>query len=124
MKAPRRYTHLWFLLPNLLGFATFTLFPVVLCFLMVFTNWSLKPAQPLEFIGLRNFVDLLGLRALGAPKPLLLWTYVLGALGLVAGMVGLLWSSMANWKGRKIGGLLLGILGLTAVALPPLGHGG
>jgi multiple sugar transport system permease protein len=123
MKAKRPLTHLWFLLPNLLGFATFTLFPVVLCFFMVFTNWSLKPALPLEFIGLRNFVDLLGLRALGAAKPALLYGYLLAAACLLGGAVGLLWSAMAGWKGTKIGGVLLGFLGLGAVVLPLLGHG-
>lgn len=47
-----------FLLPNLAGFAVFTLVPVALSFGMAFTNWSLKPAVTLELTGLRNLGDL------------------------------------------------------------------
>src|SRR5438445_596077 len=54
---------LGFLLPNLLGFLAFTLFPVLFSLWMAFTNWSLKPAVRFEFVGFRNFIDLLGLRA-------------------------------------------------------------
>jgi multiple sugar transport system permease protein len=49
---------LLFLLPNLLGFLTFTLVPVVLTFAGSFTNWSLRPALALEFIGLENYTRL------------------------------------------------------------------
>ena len=45
-----------FLLPNLLGFLTFTLFPIVVAVAITFTEWNLA-SQPV-FIGLRNFVTL------------------------------------------------------------------
>ena len=61
-----------FLLPNIVGFLIFTLFPVILSFVMAFTNWSLKPGQPLQWVGLRNFGDLLGMNPLqeGASTPM------------------------------------------------------
>jgi multiple sugar transport system permease protein len=52
-------TAILFLLPNLLGFLTFTFFPVILSFFGSFTTWSLRPSVPLEFIGLDNFIDML-----------------------------------------------------------------
>ena len=48
-----------FLAPNLIGFLAFTGGPVVLSLFMSFTNWNLKPAVELEWVGLRNYVDLL-----------------------------------------------------------------
>ncbi len=45
-----------FLLPNLLGFLTFTFLPVVAALLISFTNWDLL--RPPEWIGLRNYVRL------------------------------------------------------------------
>jgi len=48
-----------FLAPNLIGFLCFTAGPVLLSLYMSFTNWNLKPAVKLEWIGLRNYVDLL-----------------------------------------------------------------
>jgi len=124
MKPRKKFTHLWFLLPNLIGFGTFTLFPVLLCFLMVFSNWSLKPAVKLEFVGLRNFSDVLGLRALAQPLPALLWGYLGCAAAALLGALGLLWGSMRNWQGIKWGGALLGALGLACLLLPMRGQGG
>lgn len=48
-----------FLAPNFLGFAVFTLGPVVLSFAGSFTTWSLRPTTPLRFIGLANYKALL-----------------------------------------------------------------
>ena len=48
-----------FLLPNLLGFVVFTAWPVVFSFAASFTNWSLQRSVPLEWVGLRNYADLL-----------------------------------------------------------------
>lgn len=59
MKRHPPYVVLLFLAPNLLGFLTFTLVPVALSFAGSFTNWSLRPALPLEFIGLQNYSRLL-----------------------------------------------------------------
>lgn len=49
---------LLFLAPNLLGFALFTLVPVVLSLVGSFTNWSLRPATALQFVGWENYVRL------------------------------------------------------------------
>lgn len=59
MNNGRRLAVLLFLAPNLLGFLTFTLVPVVLSLAGSFTNWSLRPATPLQFIGLDNYTRLL-----------------------------------------------------------------
>jgi len=55
---------LLFLAPNILGFISFTLFPLVFCLLMAFTNWDLQTHnmfkdEPVRFIGLDNFRRLL-----------------------------------------------------------------
>jgi len=47
-----------FLLPNLIGFLMFTAGPVILSLYMSFTNWSLKESVTLEWIGLRNYIDI------------------------------------------------------------------
>lgn len=59
MKSRRHLTALLFLAPNLLGFAAFTLVPVLLSFAGSFTNWSLRPAAPLRFVGVDNYTRLL-----------------------------------------------------------------
>ena len=53
-------TGLAFLAPNILGFLTFTLAPLVISFAMAFTNWdvhlhNLFREEPLRFVGLENF---------------------------------------------------------------------
>src|SRR5882672_4441150 len=88
-----------FLLPNLAGFLLFTLFPVLFSFWMAFTNWTPKPAVKFAYLGLRNFTDLLGVRALDQPQPGLLWAYLLCVVALIAGFVGMLWANMAEWRG-------------------------
>jgi len=50
---------LCFLLPNFIGFLIFTAGPVLLSLYMSFTNWSLKPSVELEWVGLRNYLDLM-----------------------------------------------------------------
>ncbi|MEM8737902.1 MAG: sugar ABC transporter permease [Planctomycetota bacterium] len=66
--AAKRRRMLWialaFLLPNIIGVLTFTVFPVVFSLLMSFTNWDLtqhnmfKDATP-RFVGLDNYVELI-----------------------------------------------------------------
>ena len=60
-----------FLLPNFPGFCAFLPLPILLSLVMSLTNWSLKPSQELEYVGLRNFTDLLGVRAIGRGDPAL-----------------------------------------------------
>lgn len=49
-----------FLLPSFLGFALFVAGPVLFSLLASFTNWNLQRTVPFQFVGLRNFRDLLG----------------------------------------------------------------
>jgi multiple sugar transport system permease protein len=105
-------TALGFLLPNLLGFFAFTFFPVLFSFGMAFTNWSLKPAVKFQFVGLRNFADLLGARPLDQDHPALLAAYIACALFVVLGLIGALYANMAAWRGTKVGGALMASAGL------------
>lgn len=96
-----------FLAPNFLGFAIFTLFPVVFSFVMSLTNWTLKPAVKLEFLGLRNFADLVGLRAVEEGNAALMWGYIATAAFLALGVVGVLWANVAVARGARLGSLFL-----------------
>lgn len=104
-----------FLLPNLLGFLAFTLFPVVLSFLMAFTNWTLKPAVPLEYVGARNFTDLLGFEPLGTPAPGLLAVWMMAGAAVVAGLGTAVWAGLRGWRGARLGGVLVAAAGLVMV---------
>ncbi len=102
-----------FLAPNFLGFACFLLFPVVLSFFMAFTNWSLKPALGLKFVGLRNFSDLLWVRGTEG-SPLVLWAYVASVVALVTGMIGSFWCVLVRVPGFRPASLLLAVTGLVS----------
>ncbi|MBU8901810.1 MAG: hypothetical protein KOO69_03640 [Victivallales bacterium] len=104
-----------FLLPNIIGFLVFVLFPVMLSFMMSFTNWTLKSAVKLEFVGLRNFTDLLGMQALGNGNSLLYAAYVGSVALLLAGMVLFLWSYLKDWKGIRFSGSLLAGIGIMTI---------
>lgn len=61
--AQRLRTGLLFLLPNILGFLAFTVIPLILSFVLAFTNWDVQrhnmfKDEPLQFVGLDNFVRL------------------------------------------------------------------
>ena len=103
-----------FLAPNFLGFACFLLFPVVLSFIMAFTNWSLKPALGLEFVGLRNFSDLLWVRGSGGDA-LVLPGYVGAAVMLALGSIGALWCGLTCARGFRLTGLLLAVVGVASL---------
>src|SRR5688572_11832978 len=47
-------TAFWFLLPSLLGFLIFMLYPLLASFGMSFTNWQIMSAP--KFIGIDNYV--------------------------------------------------------------------
>ena len=56
-------TGLAFLAPNILGFMTFTLLPLVFSLVLAFTNWDIRFHNmfkdiPLRFVGLQNFAQL------------------------------------------------------------------
>ncbi|HQK93506.1 MAG TPA: sugar ABC transporter permease [Armatimonadota bacterium] len=113
-----------FLMPNFLGFLAFTVFPVVLSLWMAFTNWTLKPALGFEFLGLRNFTDLLGVRPLDRPVQGLWFAYMVGATAFCLGIVGTLWSSVAGGRGTRLGGVVLTALGIGSVTVSLGFHGG
>lgn len=46
-----------FIAPNFLGFAVFTLGPIIFAFILAFLNWD--GSNPITFAGLQNFIDLL-----------------------------------------------------------------
>jgi len=111
---------LLFLGPNFGGFLLFILFPVVLSLIMAFTNWSVKPAIPLRFVGLRNFVDMLGVNALEPGPVWLAPAYVLAVLAALAGLTCILLAGAYQWRGQRWGGfglMLLGaVVGVSGVA--------
>ncbi len=67
-----------FLLPNFLGFAVFTLVPVVFSLGASFTNWNLMRTVPLRFVGLENYLDLIA-----EPR---FWLYFVNTIYLMLGM--------------------------------------
>lgn len=97
-----------FLAPNFVGFLTFTAFPVVFSLAMSFTNWSLKPSVEQEFVGLRNYRDLLwfrpieGVASAGAAS-LIGWLVCL--VGVIVGLIGTVLSG-ERARGLKAGGAL------------------
>ena len=62
-KVRQTATGLAFLAPNILGFLTFTLLPLVFSLVLAFTNWDIRfhnmfKDVPLHFVGLDNFIRL------------------------------------------------------------------
>ncbi len=56
LRQARHLTAYAFLLPNILGFVTLTLIPIVAAFGLSFLDWDF--ANPAKFVGLRNFMRL------------------------------------------------------------------
>jgi multiple sugar transport system permease protein len=98
-------------MPNFLGFFLFTLFPVVLSLGMAFTNWTLKPSVPREFVGLRNFEDALGFSAMSLGSPLVIIGYVGSAVLLLAGLIGAFWMALSKVPCGKSGAALVFLAG-------------
>ncbi len=67
-----------FLLPNFIGFCTFTLGPVLFSLGAAFTNWNLMRTVPLRFVGLDNFIQLLGSQDF--------WVYFINTIYLMIGL--------------------------------------
>jgi multiple sugar transport system permease protein len=95
-----------FLMPNFAGFVMFTLFPVVFSLGMAFTNWTLKPSVPREFVGLRNFSDALGFSALGESAPLVLIGFCASALVMLAGLAAAVWMALSKVRCGRMGAAL------------------
>ncbi len=109
------FTALSFLLPNLIGFLAFTLLPVILSFCMAFTNWSLKPAIASHYLGLQNFIDILGARSIQHGQPIYLALYCFCILALLTGTMSALWAQMADWKGTRAGAFVIALTGLALI---------
>ena len=109
-----------FLAPNFIGFLCFTLFPVLLSFAMAFHYWTLRPHEKTSFVGLRNFADVLGVRALEEPHFDVLALYMLCVAALIAGLIGALLSNIHQWQGTRTGGALICVTG-AAMVLGALG---
>ena len=45
-----------FIAPNFIGFAVFTLIPIIFAFILAFTEWDGN--NPIQFVGLSNFLKL------------------------------------------------------------------
>lgn len=48
-----------FIAPNFIGFAIFTLIPIIFAFVLAFLSWDGSPYNPMKFVGLHNFALLL-----------------------------------------------------------------
>ncbi|MCF3651692.1 carbohydrate ABC transporter permease [Synoicihabitans lomoniglobus] len=105
-----RRVALWFLLPNLIGFLLFTLWPVIAALGLSFMSWDLL--TPPQWVGWDNFVQLLGFhRDTGgwvANDPLF-WQYLGNTffmmLSLPINMAGSL--GLAMLLNRKLPGIYL-----------------
>ena len=106
-----------FLLPNVVGFCAFLLLPILLSLGMSVTNWSLRPAVTLEFLGLRNFTDLLGMRTTRAGAAALGWGYVAAAVALFVALACTLWANVAAWRGSRLGGAVMACMGAGVTGL-------
>ncbi|MEC0226420.1 carbohydrate ABC transporter permease [Paenibacillus alba] len=84
-----------FILPNLLGFMMFILFPMVFSFILVFTEWDyMKGLKGLDFIGLANITRLFGDHYVWKA---LQHNVVFSLVSVpVAMLIGLLFASMLN----------------------------
>ncbi|MBI5091826.1 MAG: sugar ABC transporter permease, partial [Candidatus Hydrogenedentes bacterium] len=80
MKSQTRITltALCFLLPNFIGFMTFTLVPVLFSLGASFTNWNIMQTVTFQWVGLANYVKLLT-----DPQ---FWVYAVNTFYLMLGM--------------------------------------
>ena len=121
-----------FLAPNILGFVCFMLLPLVLSVVMAFTNWDLKlhnmfREQPLNFVGLQNFVRLFT----ESEFPRYFGNTLFLMMGLplsIAGALGaaLLLSREPGGKTRRVHGMIVGsaVMIACSLLLAVLGFGG
>lgn len=73
-----------FLLPNFFGFLVFTFLPVIFSFILSFFSWDM--INPLKFVGLENFIRLLGFSFNGkaiVPNDPHFWYYVFNTVFLM-----------------------------------------
>lgn len=121
-------TALGFLGPNFIGFLLFVAFPVIYSFVMVFTNYSLKPAVITRFVGLDNIWRLVGFRPIEGANPAGGVAWIAALVGAWAfalgGAIGSLMALARRWPGTRLGGMILLALSLVLlVASAVLGAG-
>ncbi len=74
-----------FIAPNFIGFAVFTLGPVILAFIMAFMEWD--GSNPMKFVGIRNFTALFANdRFLAALKNTVVYSVFTVPLTLIAAL--------------------------------------
>ena len=102
-----------FLLPNFLGFLIFTSLPVLASFVLAFLKWDMiSPDAAIKFVGLANFVKLLGFHVEGgvlrANDPFF-WKYLYNTLFLMLGIpLGIMGSLvLALAMNQKIKGIVI-----------------
>lgn len=111
LKAATKET-LWaylFLLPNLFGFLVFTLLPVAASFVLSFVDWDIL--SPPKFVGLGNFINLLGFHMENArivANDPLFWKFLGNTLFLMLGIpIGMMASlAVAVAMNQKIKGMV------------------
>ncbi len=87
-----------FILPNFLGFLTFTLLPVLASLCLSFVKWDVvRPVNTAQFVGLGNFKHLLGFHlenGLIVANDTEFWYYVYNTLFLMLGIPVSIFSSL------------------------------
>ncbi|MBI5724748.1 MAG: sugar ABC transporter permease [Planctomycetes bacterium] len=125
------YSALLFILPNVLGFAVFTLFPVAASLILAFFNWSpLQGASDFsgtsEFAGLANFWHAVGFHqhvdSSWHANDAFFWQYLGNTVILMAGIPFAIIGSLfiANLLSRKLKGVPLFV---TVFFLPSVTSG-
>lgn len=93
----RRYGHLWFVLPGLLVFAAFLVYPALSAFVFSLTDWTGIGTQS-HFVGLANYIEVLRSAAFYRA----LWHNLLffAAIALVQHTIGLLLATQLHARPR------------------------
>jgi len=119
---------LLFLLPNLLGFLTFTLVPLVISLVMAFTDWNLEmhnifQEQPVRFVGFANFIRLFSDPDFGT----FLGNTLFLMMGIPFGIMGSLGAALLlnhdfsrTSKGKKVYWVVLATVILTVSSCLPV----
>ncbi len=77
-----------FIAPNFIGFAVFTLAPMIFAFILAFLEWDGSPYNPMHFVGLKNFLRLGGDSQFAAAfKNTIIYTIATVPLTLVMALV-------------------------------------
>ena len=108
-----------FLAPQLFGFFLFVLFPILFSLFIAFTNWSLKPAIETEFLGLENFVRLIGFESaqptLEGASYISMLSMAVALMIVLAGVFVLVIAMKNSWDGLPSAGLFSLLAGLGMI---------